>query len=156
MIRIGGKISLKSAERMNGHLLFAVKYFQCALWRESELPVPPEYAAHYRNDLRTPRDSRCSRAHSSISQIHKHVQGVEAALLDPLLQITAGAISPRCNISFWLRASSNGAMVRLASAMLKKVWLRSTAKIQRSTFCTPFSTWALSFGLLTRAGKTAT
>jgi hypothetical protein len=47
-------------------------------------------------------------------------------------------------------------MAALSSASEKKVRFLSAASTQRSTICTPTSTLALSRGLRTRAGITAT
>ena len=54
-----------------------------------------------------------------------------------------------------LRSATRAAMARLASCRDRKIRLRSLARIQRSTTCTPTSTLALSLGLRTRAGMTA-
>jgi len=46
-------------------------------------------------------------------------------------------------------------MAAFSSGSEKKRWWRSRARIQRSTNCTPASTFALSRGRRTRAGRIA-
>ncbi len=62
--------------------------------------------------------------------------------------------------SFWNGRSfssiSNASMAALSSASEKNWRLRRRARIQRSTICTPVSTFDLSRGLRTRAGRIAT
>jgi hypothetical protein len=56
----------------------------------------------------------------------------------------------------WFRSTSSAWMAAFSSARLKKRRLRSRARIQRSTTCTPTSTLGLSRGCAGRAGSTAT
>ena len=90
------------------------------LWHESELLVPPAYAARYSSGLQKPHDSQCSHAHSSSVQIHRDVQGAGARQADPLLRTTVVAISPYAAFLFGWALS---AMARWRG-WLRQCWRR--------------------------------